>query len=350
MSRRSQMAPLTPLDPLSDAMPLLVARVQVDGTVDAANQQWHAYVGPPGAASWLSLLHPADQERARATWERAVVAGEIFVMEVQLRRHDESWHWFLARAGRIGARAWVLTLTDIDQQKGLEQTLKDQTKALEDILSLEEGDAALLRQSNDELERRVQQRTRELEVANQRLKEVDRLKSDFLATMSHELRTPLNSIIGFTGIILQGLVGDLNDEQRKQLTLVYHAAQHLLKLISEILDVSRIESGKARIQLEQFDLGLVVNNVVDSLEVMLAERGLQVVLQGSNEGLVVRSDRQKLTQVILNLLGNAIKFTPDGRITVSWGLCEGGFDVRVEDTGIGIRESDLQHLFEPFRQ
>ena len=133
-----------------------------------------------------------------------------------------------------------------------------------------------LRETLDNLEIKVAERTRDLAAANERLQELDRLKSEFLATMSHELRTPLNSIIGFTGILRQGLAGPLNDEQNKQLGMVQSSGRHLLGLINDLLDLSRIESGRMELFVEEFSVADLVNEVVQSLTPQAEQKKLRL--------------------------------------------------------------------------
>jgi len=155
---------------------------------------------------------------------------------------------------------------------------------------------------------RLEQQNNQLQQANAKLKERDRLKSQFLANMSHELRTPLNSIIGFTGIILQGIVGELNDEQKKQLNMVYGSAKHLLGLINDILDLSKIEAGKIEIIPSQFEVKELIQVVEKMVSPMIEEKGLKLDITTS-DGIPpkIYSDKNRIKQVLINLLSNAIK-------------------------------------------
>lgn len=217
-----------------------------------------------------------------------------------------------------------------------------------------------LREFNDTLEQRVADRTAELKTALERAEVADRLKSAFLATMSHELRTPLNSIIGFTGIILQGLAGPLNDEQGRQLGMVQGSARHLLELINDVLDLSKIEAGQLEVRAEPFDLRESLDRVVGSVVPLVEKKGLVLDVNLPSELPPMTSDRRRFEQVVLNLLNNAIKFTDVGRIGLSLELQENytspggerGAAIRlaVRDTGIGIRQQDQANLFQPFQQ
>jgi signal transduction histidine kinase len=190
----------------------------------------------------------------------------------------------------------------------------------------------------------------QLEQTNIRLQEMDRLKSVFLASMSHELRTPLNSIIGFTGIILQGMSGEVNEEQRKQLTVVKKNANHLLSLINDILDISRIEAGKVDLSLEEFGLDDVVREVVETVSPTAREKGLELLTEVP-EGITLFTDRRRVKQVLVNLGGNAVKFTDQGSVKIAASVPgDDNLEVRVIDTGIGIKKEDMDKLFEPFQQ
>lgn len=184
----------------------------------------------------------------------------------------------------------------------------------------------------------------------------DRLKSAFLATMSHELRTPLNSIIGFTGIILQELAGPLNEEQKKQLGMVQNSARHLLALINDVLDISKIEAGELAVARERYDLGASIAKVVDIVRPLAERKGLALTVEvAGNVGEMV-GDARRVEQILLNLIGNAIKFTESGTVSLFAHMADTASGIgkkvclRVADTGIGIKEEDMALLFQPFRQ
>ncbi|MCX5830667.1 MAG: ATP-binding protein [Deltaproteobacteria bacterium] len=207
-----------------------------------------------------------------------------------------------------------------------------------------------LRQINQEMEQRIKLRTAELANAMEKAQDADRIKSAFLATMSHELRTPLNSIIGFTGIILQGIVGPLNDEQKKQLNMVRGSAQHLLSLINDVLDLSKIEAGQLQIAYENFDLRSMMEKAVESARPLTGKKGLELTYAVSPEIETINSDRRRVEQILLNLISNAVKFTEKGSVKIECKPEADNVTIRVVDTGIGIKTEDLETLFRAFRQ
>ncbi|MBT9489145.1 MAG: PAS domain S-box protein [Rubrivivax sp.] len=219
---------------------------------------------------------------------------------------------------------------------------------LRDITARKQAEGAL-REANEQLEARVAERTQELTDANLRLREADRLKSEFLATMSHELRTPLNAILGFSSLLLDERGEPLSKAQRQQLGHVKDAGHHLLALINDLLDLSRIESGRMELDTEALDVAALIQEVLALLKPAATAKGLALAadLPGT---LPLTTDRRKLYQVLVNLVNNAIKFTPRGEVRVHAWRADGDLHVAVQDTGIGIPPEQLGALFQPFRQ
>jgi len=189
-----------------------------------------------------------------------------------------------------------------------------------------------------------------LRQAMERAQEADRIKSAFLATMSHELRTPLNSIIGFTGIMLQGLAGPLNEEQHKQMTMVQNSARHLLSLINDILDISKIEAGQLDLAPASFAVQTCLDKVIRLVGPLAAQKGLALRLEMAGEVGDIVTDQRRLEQILINLVNNGIKFTDKGQVTLTCGLENGWVRFAVADTGIGMRSEELTRIFEPFHQ
>ena len=204
--------------------------------------------------------------------------------------------------------------------------------------------------SQKKAEAELDKRTNELSIANIQLQKSNRMKSGFLANMSHELRTPLNSIIGFTGMLLMGIVGDLNAEQKKQLTMVKNSANHLLSLINDILDISKVEAGKSEISPDDFFINDVVQEVIDTITPLANKKGIKL-LKEIPEKTLIFSDRQRVKQILMNLASNAVKFTDKGSVKIESGVSKNEYlEVSVIDTGIGIKKKDLGKLFEIFKQ
>ena len=184
----------------------------------------------------------------------------------------------------------------------------------------------------------------------ERLKEVDRLKSQFLANMSHELRTPLNSIIGFSRVILKGIDGPITDQQRQDLEAIFNSGQHLLGLINDILDISKIEAGKMELAFEPTDLGEIIRGVMSTAIALVKDKPIELQQSVPADLPTIIADSRRVRQVLLNLVSNAAKFTDQGFIRVE-ARVEGDFvTVSVSDSGIGIPPEKLPHIFEAFTQ
>ncbi len=228
-------------------------------------------------------------------------------------------------------------------------TLAEQASIAIDNAQLFEG----LRRSNAELEQRVAERTADLNRSNIELERLVHVKDEFLANMSHELRTPLNGILGFSETLLEGVYGPINEGQRQSMEVIHSSGQHLLGLINDILDVSKIESGKFEIQPEN----LVVNDICQSSLVFIKQlankKSITVGYSSSPAVSTILADPKRLKQILVNLLHNAVKFTPERgniKLEVQADVGEGLMRFSVTDTGIGIKPEDLQKLFKPFMQ
>lgn len=200
-----------------------------------------------------------------------------------------------------------------------------------------------------ESNRRLQHQTADLEAANRQIQEANRLKSQFLANMSHELRTPLNAILGFSQLMNRDL--DLSLEHRENLTVIGRSGEHLLALINDVLDMSKIEAGQTTLNEIDFDLYALLNNLEEMFLLRAGDKGLELVFNRPEEmPQYVRADAGKLRQVLINLLGNAIKFIETGSVTLGVRGGEGRLYFEIEDTGPGIAPEEQAVLFEAFVQ
>ena len=206
------------------------------------------------------------------------------------------------------------------------------------------ADQAVIAIENVRLFREIQDKSRQLEIANQH-------KSEFLANMSHELRTPLNAIIGFSEVLLERMFGELNEKQDDYLKDIFSSGKHLLSLINDILDLSKIEAGRMELDVENFDVPAALGNAMTLVRERAQRHGITLGLDVAAEVGEMRADERKFKQILVNLLTNAVKFTPDdGKVDVRARLTDGVLEVAVRDTGIGIAPQDQAAVFEEFRQ
>jgi signal transduction histidine kinase len=237
---------------------------------------------------------------------------------------------------------------------GLVTILHDQRQALERERLYDQ-----VKLASAELEAKVHQATAELSRQNEllrrqaiQLEQASALKSQFLANMSHEFRTPLNAILGYTSMLLQGVFGAMSDSQRNSLSRVDTSGRHLLALINDILDISRIEAGKMPVHLAEFPLPELIAEVMAEVEPIVSRTRLSLTRELSAELPPLHSDRAKVKQIVLNLLTNALKFTPEGSVKISatWEPSSDRVLIGVSDTGIGIAPEDQARVFEDFSQ
>jgi PAS domain S-box-containing protein len=213
------------------------------------------------------------------------------------------------------------------------------------------------KQAEDNL-RRIQERyTRELSLANQELQQrnreierADRLKSEFLASMSHELRTPLHTIIGFSELLGEELEGVLNEKQKRFVNHIHKDSLHLLELINDVLDLSKIEAGRVELRSETFDAAGAVEEVLASIRPQAVAKAIQIEVSGGGR-ILLYADRVRLKQILYNLLSNAVKFTPEGgRIRIESAIRDGLGEFSISDTGIGIPKEEQESVFDKFYQ
>jgi len=199
------------------------------------------------------------------------------------------------------------------------------------------------------LHERTLSQAAEMEEQAEKLERAVTERSRFFASMSHELRTPINAVIGYNQLLEVGAYGELTGEQAEAVMRVSRSAQHLLELINDILDISKIEAGKVKIFPEPTDLASLIHETVTTVQIQAAEKGLEIEA-ALEEGLVAETDPARVRQILLNLLSNAVKFTDEGRVEVRLQFSDGCYEIEVRDTGPGIAEEDLERIFEEFEQ
>jgi len=302
-------------------------------------------------ADAIRRAYPLPPSRGHATGRAILTARPVHIPDV---RHDPEYelHGILGAGlrsivavpmlhdgiaiGTITLHTWATPRPFSDAQIALLQTFADQAViAIENVRLFKELQARNLE---------IEQKSRELETASQH-------KSEFLANMSHELRTPLNAIIGFSEVLTERMFGELNEKQEEYLKDIYASGTHLLSLINDILDLSKIEAGRMELELSDFDLPTALDNALTLVRERAGRRSITLQTTVDERLGEVRADERKIRQVVLNLLSNALKFTPEGgRIEVRAVSVDGSVEVSVADTGVGIAPEDLEAVFEEFRQ
>jgi len=298
----------------------------------AIEQRWVQANDAHFSSFIAGMLVSADQRRVGEIGLVDPTSGEAMPVE--------------AIAGKI--------LSDHGELTAVVTILHDRREALEKAKLYEQ-----LKQASDELERKIQAATADIAQQNEllrrqaiELEQASALKSQFLANMSHEFRTPLNAMLGYTSMLLQGVAGPVASPAKRQLGRIESNGRHLLTIINEILDISRIEAGRMPLQISRFRVPDLVAEVKSELEPIILRSKLTVTLDVSRDLKAIATDRQKVKQIVLNLLSNALKFTHQGSVTISARAIEKGrtLSLSVSDTGIGIAAADLDRIFEDFRQ
>ena len=307
---------------MAETIPVQVWTAKPDGMLDYVTRRTADYFGTPQSAllgdRWSAMVHPDDLPRATERWQTSLLTGDRYEVEFRLRSRDGEYRWHLVRAEPMfdidgNIVQWFGCTADIEEHKRLEAAL---------------------------------------DVAAADARHANRSKADFLAMMSHELRTPLNAIGGYVQLMLDGIPNPATEGQLNYLRRILKSQNHLLSLIEAVLTHAKIEAGKLTYQVTEV-VAHEVLSVVDSLTTPQRKvKRMSYDTSACDQKLVFRADKQKLVQILLNVLSNAIKFTPDeGRITVSTSILGPELGaITICDTGLGMSDEELALVFEPYVQ
>jgi signal transduction histidine kinase len=329
--------------------------VLLGARVRPRNEQAHEEV--IGAATvGLSLAGVEAQARSLATLWGGITVAFLTVSAAVLYgfslRITNPIKQLTQQAQKIaaGGLQQQIAVRSRDEIGSLAAAFNHMTGSLRVTMNEKERVLSELAELNRTLEDRIRQRTVELEEKSRQLAAASRHKSDFLANVSHELRTPMNAILGFNEMILDQVYGDIPDELRRPLIDIQQSGRHLLRLISDVLDLSKIEAGRMELVLEEYSALDTVTAVRASLASLAAEKGLEFAVRAPAEMPLAYGDARRVTQCLLNLAGNALKFTRQGRVEVAVDLLDEMLRFRVSDTGIGISREQIDKLFTEFQQ
>jgi PAS domain S-box-containing protein len=299
---------------LLELSPQVVWFGKPDGQIAYFNPYWYEYTGLSEKKAlgdgWLGAVHPEDRVRVLESWRTAVSEGSDYELELRLRGRDGEYCWFLARSrpardelGKVDA--WLGIAVDIEERKKAEEAAWAASQA----------------------------------------------KSEFLASMSHELRTPLNAIGGYAELLALGIRGPLNAEQAQDVARIRRSQQHLLTLIQDVLNFAKVDAGQTEYHITAVPVDEALHDTESMIAPQILAKGLHYSYKGVGKTTAVLADPEKMQQIVLNLLTNAVKFTEaGGTITLSSELSGKCVDIRVADTGPGISQEKLKKIFDPFVQ
>lgn len=295
----------------------------------------------PSLEDFLGGIHVAERSVVEASWQAAAAAGTEWSRQFRIVRPDGATRWVWARAFPV---------------RGDDERPVGYAGITQDITERRQAEESL-RELNQQLEARVEQRTAELAEANRKLLErnraveqANRLKSQFLARVSHEFRTPLNAIVGYSDLLREEAGGPLGEVYRRFVRNIQEGAQHLTELVNDLLDLSRIEAGRIELSLEKVDVAASLHEVLSVITPLAQAKSIQLENRVP-AGTAVVADRVRLKQILYNLVSNAVKFTPEeGRVWVEARLDGEIFTIAVGDTGIGIPAAEQEAIFEEFHQ
>lgn len=333
-----------------------VLLVRIDEANIWVEREWRAREDIPSllhacvpSSEWQELLAPESEYRLHHSFQTANLAeycrekAQTKKAIAQSRTHSTLSIPIFVRDRLFGSLTLQTTSTSSPEPPSPARTFTlEEISVLRSIAHVIALAAAALQQE-ERLQQEVEERTEQLETANQ-------AKSEFLSTMSHELRAPLTSVIGFARVLLERIYGELNDKQAQYISAIADSGEHLLSLINDLLDISKIEANREELYLETLSVEEVCLSSLSLLEERAQQAGLELNFEIHPSVTVCYADRRRLKQILVNLLSNAIKFTEAGSVTLKVEPQDQQLYFSVIDTGIGIQESDLQTLFQPFQQ
>ena len=310
---------------------------------ESGNYVWSASYGFSGEYLEYMKNRQLRPERGTATG-RAALEGQIVHIPDVFQDSEYTW-WELQKVGHFRAILAVPLMRE-GRPIGVLGLTRSNPKPFTDnqiTLVTTFADQAVIAIENVRLFDEIQDKSRQLEVASQH-------KSQFLANMSHELRTPLNAILGYTELMADGIYGELPEKTMGVLKRLESNGRHLLGLINDVLDLSKIEAGQLVLELSDYSLEDIAQTVRSTLEPLAADKKLAFKVEVSPKLPAGHGDGRRLTQVLINLVGNAIKFTDAGEVVITAGATDGSFHLSVRDTGPGISAADQAKLFQEFQQ